>query len=188
MSQLIISSSSGVVPVIPPEVPEEFVTDNGTAIPESNILIIHGNSSSENNDLGIIAKGGAVETGAGNQVDVVITNRLQAAVSTSENNPNSIITFFPTLVGTYVIEARIAAFNATDEIGAGYSLFATFRYDGSTCTLCGTPDKIVNEEGAMSGANVYMQTGGSTASIMVIGYIGSNISWNAVSLYTYIGA
>lgn len=177
----ITKQGTGGTPVIPPEVPTSFDTNNGTAIPESNFLIVHGNSSNENNDLGIVT------TGSGNKVDIVLTNRLQGSTSTTDNSANAIITFFPTLVGTYVLEARIAAFNTADSIGAGYSLFATFRFDGSACTLCGTPDKIVNEEGAMSACNVYMLTGGTTASIMVIGYVGSSISWNAVSLYTYVG-
>jgi hypothetical protein len=185
MSQAgIMKITSGI---LPPVVATSYVTDNGTAVPLANVLIIHGIDSTENNANGIIIKGGVAGTGTQNLVDAVLTNRVQGIVQTSNATPTPIVTFTPTVIGTYAIEARIAAYNTTSTLGAGYSLFGTARFNGTTSTLCGTPDKITNEEGAMSSANVTMTVSGANILINAVGYNTENINWSAVGLYTFIG-
>lgn len=186
MSQ-IIKRAAGSTPVIPPEFPDSFVTDNGTAVPAANVLIVLGTDSTENNSNGIITKGGVVGTGTGNEVDVVITNRITGTVSTSGAVTSAIATFTPSVIGTYAIEARIAAYNTTSSLGAGYSVFGTVRFDGANSNLCGTPDKIVNEEGAMSSANVTMTVSSDDILINGVGYAANDINWSVVCLYTFVG-
>lgn len=173
-----------------PSVSTSFQTQDGTAVPAANILIVNGFDSTENNVNGIITKGGVVGTGTANEVDVVITNRLQGTVTTNDSTPTAIITFTPSVVGTYAIEARIAAFNTTSTLGAGYSVFGTIRWSaggGGTATLCGSLDKIINEEGAMSSANITMTVSGASVSINAVGYAAETINWSAVGLYTFVG-
>lgn len=172
---------------VPPAVPTSFVTQNGTAVPAANILIVNANDSTENNANGIISKGGVVGTGTSNELDIIVTNRLQGVVTTVNSTPTAMTTFTPTVVGTYAIEARISAYNTTSILGAGYSLFGTARFDGANSNLCGTPDKIVNEEGAMSSANVTMTVSGANILINAVGYGAENINWSAVGLYTFVG-
>ena len=197
MSQIFKQVTAGV---LPPVVPTSFTTQNGTAVPAANILIVNGNDSTENNANGIITKGGVVGTGTGNEVDIIITNRLQGTVTTVGAATQTIVTFTPTVAGTYAIEARVAAFNTTSTEGAGYSLFGTMRWSaggGGTATLCGTPDKIVNEEGSMAvpspnGANCTMTVSGGSVLINGVGYavlaVDQTINWSCVGLYTYVGA
>lgn len=187
MSQIIKNRATGPVP---PAVPTSFQTQNGTAVPAANVLIVNGFDSRENNDNGIITKGGVVGTGTANEVDVVITNRLTNAVpiTTTNATPTPIITFTPTSVGTYAIEIRVAAYNTTSLLGAGYSVFGTARFDGVNSNLCGTADRIVNEEGAMTSANVTFTVSGANILVNAVGYGAESINWSAVGLYTYIGA
>jgi len=180
----IINTASGPVP---PSVPTSFVTQDGTAVPAANILIVNGIDSTENNDNGIITKGGVVGTGTANEVDVVITNRIQGTTSTVGATTSAIITFTPTVIGTYAIECRVSAYNTTSALGAGYSIFGTARFDGVNSNLCGTPDKIINEEGAMSSSNCTMTVSGANILINGVGYLGQSIDWGAVGLYTFIG-
>ncbi len=185
MSQAgIISTNTGPVP---PTVATSYVTQNGTAVPAANVLIVNGNDSTENNANGIITKGGVVGTGTANEVDVIVTNRLQGTVSTAGAVTSNIISFTPTVVGAYAIEARVAAYNTTGSLGAGYSIFGTARFDGVNSTLCGTPDKIVNEEGTMTSANVTMTVSGANILISGVGYAAQSINWSAVGLYTFVG-
>ncbi len=185
MSQIYKSLVSGPVP---PAVATSYVTQNGTAVPAANILIIDGFDSTENNDNGIITKGGVVGTGTANEVDVVITNRLQGTTSTSGAVTAPIVSFTPTVIGTYSIEYRVSAYNTTALLGAGYSIFGTARFDGVNSNLCGTPDKITNEEGAMSSANVTMTVSGGAILVNGTGYLAQEINWSAVGLYTFVGA
>jgi hypothetical protein len=92
------------------------------------------------------------------------------------------------VIGTYAIECRIAALNTTGSLGAGYSLFGTARYDGTNANLAGTPDKIINEEGSMTAANITMTVAGNTVLINAVGYAAQTINWSAVGLYTFVGA
>ncbi len=184
MSQIIKAVTAGS---LPPVVPTSFVTQDGTAIPAANILIVNGFDSNENNVNGIITKGGVVGTGTSNEVDVVITNRLQGSANTVGVVTTPIITFSPTVIGTYAIETRVAAYNETSSLGGGYSIFGTIRFDGVNSNLCGTPDKIVNEEGAMTAANVTMTVSGGDVLVNGIGYAAQDINWSAVALYTFIG-
>jgi hypothetical protein len=179
-----INSAAGPVP---PAVPTSFVTDNGTAIPAANVLNTNGVDSTENNVNGILTK---ATPNLSNNWQVVLSNRLQGTVSTSDATPTAIVTFTPTVVGTYAIEGRIAAFNTTSTLGAGYSIFGTIRWDaggGGTATLCGSLDKIINEEGAMSSANVTMTVAGGSVSINAVGYAAEAINWSFVGLYTFVG-
>lgn len=186
MSQITkILTSSGP---IPPIIPTSFVTQDGTAIPDSNILIINGNDSTQNNSNGIITKGGVAGTGTSNEVDVIITNRIAGSTSTIGAVTNAIVTFPLTVIGTYAIECRISAYNTTATLGAGYSLFGTARFDGVNANLVGTPDKITNEEGAMSSANITMTVSGANVLINAVGYAAQTINWSAVGLYTFAGA
>lgn len=184
MSQIIKNLASGPVP---PTVPTSFVTDSGTAVPAANILLVYGNDSIENNANGIITKGGVVGTGTANELDIIITNRIQGTTSTIGAVTSAMITYPLTVIGTYAIECRVGAYNTTSSIGAGYSIFGTARYDGVNANLVGTPDKITNEEGAMSAANVTMTIAGSNVLINGVGYAANTINWSGVALYTFVG-
>ena len=190
MSQIFKPSTGGVTP---PSVPQTFTTQDGNAVPSANILLVNAYDSEENDPNGITTKGGAAAgdppgTGVSNEMDIYLTNRLQGTVTTVGAVTSPIITFTPTLVGTYAIEVRISAFNTTATLGAGYSLFGTARFDGANSTLCGTVDKIVNEEGAMSSANTTMTVSGADILFNGVGYAAQTINWSAVGLYTYVGA
>lgn len=176
-----ISSISGPVP---PAVPTSFVTDSGTAIPALNILNLKALDSTTNNENGIFTR---ANPNLSNNLEVVISNRIQGTVSTVGAVTSNIITFTPTVIGTYAIECRISAYNTTSSLGSGYSLFGTARFDGVNSNLCGTPDKIENEEGSMSSANISMTVSGANILISGIGYAAQTINWSAVGLYTFVG-
>jgi hypothetical protein len=181
LSQIIKSGSSGPVP---PTVATNYVTDvNSPAIPAVNILNVLGDDTSVNNNNGIRTDGSS----GSNTLTVQITNRVQGIISTSGAVTTPIITFTPTVIGTYAFEVRIAGYNETSLLGAGYSLFGTARFDGVNSNLCGTPDKVINEEGAMSSANVTFTVSGANILINGVGYAAQEINWSAVGLYTFIG-
>lgn len=186
MSQAGIISSQTAPP--PPAVPTSFVTQNGTAVPALNVLIVNGNDSTENNANGIITKGGVVGTGTSNEMDVIITNRVQGTTSTVGAASSTIIAFSPTVVGTYSFEFRIAAYNITSLLGAGASIFGAIRYDGVNVNICDLFDEINNDEGAMSGTDLAVTAVAGTMNLTATGYALQTINWSAVGLYTFVGA
>lgn len=184
MSQIQIPSSSQPPP---PAVPTSFVTQNGTAVPSLNILNVNGIDSTENNANGIITKGGVVGTGTANEMDVVLTNRIQGSNTTVGAATVSIFTFTPSVIGTYSIEIRTAAYNTTSSLGAGYSMFGAVRFDGVNSNICDLFDEIVNEEGAMTGVDIFVDASGAALRLRATGYLGQTINWSSVAVYTFIG-
>lgn len=170
---------------IPPIIPTSFVTDvNSPAIPAANILNVLGNDSTTNNVNGIYTDGSS----GSNTLTVFISNRVQGTVTTVGAATSPIVTFVPTTIGTYSFEVRIAAYNTTSSLGAAYSVFGSARFDGVNANLIDIPDKITNEEGAMSSANTSFTVSGASILINGIGYVGQTINWAAVGLYTFVGA
>lgn len=180
MSQIYKSVTSS------PGVPTQFTANDGTiGIPAGNNLNVYGDDTTANNVNGIETT--ANPNGSANFY-VLLTNRLQGTVTTADATPTPIITFTPSVVGSYTLETRITAYNTTDTLGAGYSLFGTARYDGVNSNLCGTADRIVNEETGMESASVTFTVSGANILINAVGLAGKTIKWSAVSLYTFQGA
>lgn len=87
---------------------------------------------------------------------------------------------------TYAIEARISGFESTTPAGCGYSLFGTFRTTGVAAVVCGTVDKITNEEAALVLANATMVASGNNAVVQVTGVAALTINWKAFTIQTMV--
>ena len=190
MSQFYIGPN-GVPP--PPSVPTNFETDignsnpsvsPGTAIPAANLIKILGRETSLNNDLGIQTD---ADPNNGNVIYVELTNRIQNTTTTNNNTPTTITSFsLGTTPGVYTFDVNIAAFDVTDSLGIGYSIFGTERSDGKTAVIWGTPDKIVNEETGTSAADANIVASGNNVIIQITGITGKTINWNSISTYVFV--
>ncbi len=184
MSQVYKSLVSGPVP---PAVATSYVTQNGTAVPAANILIVNAFDSTEDNSNGLITKGGVVGTGTANEVDVVITNRLQGTGSTIGAVTADLVTFsLGATPATYVIEANFCAFESTTPAGAGYSLFGTVRTTGAAASLVGTPDKINNENTALIPSTADIVVSGNNVILRVTGTALLTVNWAVVGYYVRV--
>lgn len=186
MSQIIKTLTSGSP--IPPIIPTSFVTQDGTAVPAANILIVDGFDSSENNDNGIITKGGVVGTGTSNEVDIVLTNRITGTVTTTDGVTPQILTTF-NLGGTpatYLLEIRIIAYNVTDALSAGYTSTSTIRTTGASATEISANPGIISEETTMTGVVVQNQISGNSVQTLVTGLSGKTIDWLALTTYIMV--
>jgi hypothetical protein len=182
MSQIYKALTSGPVP---PTVPTSFVTDDGTAVPALNILNVNGLDSTENNVNGILTR---ANPNLSDNLEIVITNRIQGTGTTVSTGTSDIFTFVPTIIGVYAMEIRIAAFNTTSLLGAGYSLFGSIRFDGVNSNICDPFDPIDNEEGTMTQTGLNIFVSGSSVILRATGYLAQTINWSAVCLYTFVGA
>ncbi len=183
MSEFFLGITSGS---LPPSVPTQFTADDATtAIPSGNNLYVLSRDVSSNNDNGIRTK---ADPNLSDNLYIELTNRLQGSGSTVGATTADIITFTPTVIGTYDFEFRTAAYNTTSSIGAGYKVYGAIRFDGVNSNLCGTPNTIDSEEGAMSACDIdIVVPGGPSVVLRVTGYALQTINWGAVGEYTFRG-
>ncbi len=172
---------------LPPTVPTSFVTQDGTAVPLSNVLIINANDSTENNNNGIISKGGVAGTGTSNEVDIIITNRLQGSGTTIGATTSDLFTFpLGAVPGTYLFEIRAAGFNPSTPASVGFSTYTTIRTDGATATVIDDTDAVVHQEAVLSATDTNVIASGNNAIFRVTGEAGLTVDWNCVGLYTFV--
>jgi hypothetical protein len=171
-----------------PAVPTSFVTQDGTAVPVANVLIINGLDSTENNANGIITKGGVVGTGTANEVDVVITNRLQGSGSTVGAVTTQIATMpLGATPGNYAFQVYASGYTTTGPAGTAYSIVSSIRTNGATATLIATSDETFVEDASLAASDLQVDVSGNNVVINATGIVGITIDWNVVCTYIFIG-
>jgi hypothetical protein len=193
MSQFFLNTAAGPTP---PFIPTSFQTQNGTAVPASNIIIVNGESSTQNNQNGIITNGGTPATTNGNEVDIILTNRATGTTTTTATSSSTLITLpLGTTPGVYTFEIVIAGFAKSGigaPLGCGYTIVGSVRTTGTAAFLI--PTQVVDhfEEGALGNppqALASLGVSGNNAIISVTGVSdgsgGFAIDWNATLNYTF---
>jgi len=177
---------------IPPTIPTSFVEQTGTAVPAANILIIDAFDSTENNNNGIVTKGGVAAgdppgTGVSNEVSIYLTNRLQGAAPTAGHTTADLVTFnLGAVPGAYNFELKVIGFNASTPAASGFTVLGTMRTNGIAATLVAIPDETVVEDVAMIDCDVDMVASGNNLIIRVTGVSGLIIDWNVVATYVFV--
>jgi len=185
MSQIYKDRSTGPVP---PSVPTSLETQDGTAVPLANVLIVNGIDSTENNINGIITKGGVAGTGTQNKVDIVLTNRATGAVTTTDATPITIITFnCGATPGVYTIVGSISGFNSTVASGGSYQFIAGVRTTGAASILIASQISDIFEEAGMAASDISVSASGNDFLVTVTGIAATNISWISQFNFTLAG-
>lgn len=186
MSNIYKSSASGVVP---PTVATSYETDNGTAVPSLNILEVKAIDVSDNNQNGIQTEGGLAETGASNRVQVQLTNRITATLTTTDDTPTELYSYaLSATPGTYLLNQKVVAFNTSDSLSAAYNGARCLRTTGAAAVeIENTPVTILqSEETGMTTLDVVNSVAGNNAVLTVTGIDGKTINWFVLTDYIFI--
>lgn len=179
MSQYSVSTTTGN---LPPQVPTQFTASDATiAVPVANNLNVFGIDSTANNDNGITT------TASGDTLNVVLTNRATAQITTSDATPTTGLTFsLGATPGVFYFQGYISAFDTTDTAGACYSFVSGARTTGVVGTEIGTEFKDELEEAAMTNADFSISVSGNTFEVVLVGIAGKTINWNLYLTYNFV--
>lgn len=124
---------------------------------------------------------------AGFKLDFSIANQVSGTTTTVGAVTGDVITLsLGATPGSYQFSVRVAAFDAITPLGAGYELVYAMRTTGAASTLIGTPEKTINEEGALSAGNVSIIASANNMIVRVLGTAGKTIHWKADLTYTFV--
>ncbi len=183
MSQIIKTLTSGGP--LPPTIPTSFVTQDGTAVPAANILIVNGFDSIENNENGIITKGGVAGTGTANEVDVILTNRISVTATTSDGlgQTQTVTLMTPTNATALNFECIFIGYDAINNEGCGGDQQGLSRKSGGVVTIIGTSDSLDQSDAGLTTVDWNVIASGANLSAEFVGVAGRTITWTATFSY-----
>lgn len=170
MSQAGIINASGM-----PAVPTTFTTNAGNATPALNVL-------------NVLGAGEITTSGAGNTITITTTDpSVSGTVNTIGAVTGDVITFpCGAVPGVYTFDVKVAAFESTTPLGAGYGIIASVRTTGAAAVLM--PNQAIDEmeEGALVAGACVVTVGGNNMIVRVTGTVALTVHWKAVAEYTFI--
>lgn len=181
MSQIYRSTSAGPSP---PDVATDFQSDDGTANPDANIIIISTDDTSDHNDNGIRSRAGGTDGTASNEVQIQLTNRFTNQITTNDSSQSSTNIFsLGATPGTFVFWGKVVAFNETSSLGASWDIDATVITNGTVATEITVEVSNASLQGAMIDCVVEAGVSGNFFTISVTGYDSQTIRWDVLFEY-----
>lgn len=170
---------------LPPSVPTSFVTDvNSPSVPIANIENVIGGATSANNNNGIRTDGSS----GSNTLTIQLTNRISGTITTANATPTTIISFpLGATPGVYTFTGDITAYDLTDTAGASYGIVSGIRTTGAAAIEIGSQFDTNFEELAMINADVDVTVSGNNVIFQVTGIAATNIDWDALFNYRFVG-
>lgn len=180
----IYKATTGGGAVIPPTVPEAFVTDIGTAIPAANILNVNGVDSTVNNDNGIYTQ---ANPDLSDNLEVVLSNRIVVTSTTSDGagQTQTVTLFTPTAGKSISFSMLVTGYDSVNDETVGGELIGVARSVGGTLTVVGTNDTFKEADVAILAADWdVIDAASPILEAQFVGVAGRTITWKA--LFEYI--
>lgn len=169
---------------IPPVIATQYVTQDGTAVPAANILIVDGFDSIENNVNGIITKGGVVGTGTSNEIDVVLTNRIQVTATTVGVQTQTVTVMTPSNLSAVEFSASFIGYDVANDEAGGGSQEGIARKSAGAAHIVGTNDVFDESDIGLIAVDWNIAASGGDLAAEFTGVAGRTISWTALFTYT----
>jgi len=178
---------------VPPEVATSYVTDDGTAIPSSNVLNVLGGfdalNSRQDMDGGIVT---FADPDLSNNLYISRSNIFSDTSNTLDDSPVTLSFFALSPVGTYITRIDVVAYDLTHALSATFSIFAGIRSDGVLATLINPSDPVANIDpdvplDRLAGINAIIDVAGISLAVTLTGVAATSINWKIIGTYQFVG-
>lgn len=188
MSQIYKTITSGGP--IPPEIPTSFVTDNGTAIPDLNILNVKGLDDIQNNENGIFTR---ANPNLSNNLEIVLSNRIMVSATTIGATTEIVNVYIPPASSSQTFIVRIVGYDSTNNESSNGVLMGGSNVSGAgAVVVVGTNDAFdesspgVIPPPGMTATDWDVVTDGAALQISFTGVLDRTIVWVALFEYTQV--
>lgn len=179
MSQII---KPGLTGTLPPDVPLQFITDEGTSVPSSNTLYVLSATSTRPDTNGIITVSGA--PGDPEILYVTLTNRITGEGVSSNGATVNLFTFsLDNSPRIYRFDILISGIDLATGDGVGYTMFSSAKTNGTTASVVATPFLDNDEDPSLVAASVDFISSGNNVILTATGVVGKNIGYRALANY-----
>jgi len=170
---------------MPPVVATSYITQDGTAAPLANQLLVNGIDSIENNNNGIITKGGVAGTTVANRVDVVLTNRIVLNTTTADATPVLLNVLTPTASTGLTMFLTVNGYDALGNATTGGEQIAIASCSaGGVVAVIGANDTFADSSATLAAADWQIVTDNAQIQIELTGVAATSIDW--VCLFMFI--
>jgi len=172
-------------------VPTSFITQDGTAIPASNILNVEG---APRPDLFVIPDDdNGIQTYAdpnnGNNLFHFLTNRrVDEASVTGATTVDLFTQDLGASPGTYNFQLYVAGYESSLPAGCAFTINGAVRTTGAAATLFVTQDPVSDFEAGLMGVQFQLVTSGNDVIARATGVAGLTINFKALAEYVFVGA
>ena len=179
MSQFFINSA-GSTP--PPTVATSYILDDGTAIPELNILNVNAIDSIENNNNGIFTR---ANPNLSNNAEIILTNRILVTATTSDGGgqTQNIILMSPTDETAVTFKCGFIGYDSTNNQAAGGSQEGIARKSAGVATVVGVNDSSDQSDAGLVAVDWNVIAIGANLVAQFVGVAGRTITWTACFTY-----
>ena len=170
MSQIYKSLLSGPVP---PAVPTSFVTDDGTAIPLTNVL----------NVLGVNGIETLADPDGSNNLYISLANGSTVEATTVDAQTVSVNALdLGPVAGAFSFTTTVAGFDVTtNNASVGFFFRGLIQTNGAAATLVASLDNLHGESPTLVASNCTVSVSGNFLQITFLGVAGVTINWVAVT-------
>lgn len=118
-------------------------------------------------------------------VNGTLFTEVQGTITTTNSTPTNLLTYTPTIDGTYNVTVKIAAKNNVNNNGNIYTIVGGFKRISGVITQLGSTSQVISEEDDVT-LEADFSVSGSNINAIVTGNSSLSVSWKGIAQIVFV--